>query len=194
MMEGIDLNNWESQNHQCECDTTYKEFQDKHHKHVVTGNLNIIKNKRPIHLFSKGPNYRERNSVNFTNARRAIKQGLDEYVNKWSKRNKKIKVMLTEWKIAVLERVDEKITFLRNGPFKQWRGTKKVLSDKHCCEVLEDLQTKFCITPMDKASNNIGFVCKPYMISQIIKEVHSDTYRKVGKARNTVKDQIKVCI
>ena len=92
-----------------------------HHQHVITGNLDIINNQRLRNLLKKGPNFRERNNINLTKAKRSIKQGLEEYVNKWSKKNKKVKVMLTEWKIKVMDRVDDKINTLKKGLLQKWR-------------------------------------------------------------------------
>ena len=73
------------------------------------------------------------------------------------------------------------------------RQCKKVLNDRKCCEALEELQRRLVIVPIDKASNNIGLVCKPYMIGNIIKEVTSETYKKTGNVKTGIANQIKLC-
>ena len=48
-----------------ECNCNESSFCDPAHGHVVTGNLNIIKNKKFRKLLSKGPNYREPKTLNY---------------------------------------------------------------------------------------------------------------------------------
>ncbi len=50
-MDNVDIEFWDEQQVTCQCDTTYKDFRDSNHNHVVTGNLNIIGNKRLRNLF-----------------------------------------------------------------------------------------------------------------------------------------------
>ena len=161
MLENIDVDDWDSQEHICNCnDEIYSKFVDKDHGHVITGNLDIIKDKKLRNLFKKGPNFRERNSINFERAKSAIAKGLDSYINKWSNRKRIAREVFIEWKLKVLEKVDNQIKKLRTGPLKQWRPCKKVLNDKCSKQTLQVLQENFIIVPIDKASNNIGFVCK----------------------------------
>ena len=79
-MDEVDLDSWNMNSQTCECDTTFKKYMDKDHKHVITGDLSIIKNKKLRHLFQRGPNYRERHNINFTKARKEIKRGLHSLI------------------------------------------------------------------------------------------------------------------
>ena len=195
MLENIDVDDWDSQEHICNCnDEIYSKFVDKDHGHVITGNLDIIKDKKLRNLFKKGPNFRERNSINFERAKSAIAKGLDSYINKWSNRKRIAREVFIEWKLKVLEKVDNQIKKLRTGPLKQWRPCKKVLNDKCSKQTLQVLQENFIIVPIDKASNNIGFVCKTYMISNVIKEIKSNTYKELGDVTEITKSQIDACI
>ena len=193
-LKDVDIDDWNIEDHPCKCTSEYNEFIDKDHKHVITGNLDIISDKKLRKLFQKGPNYRERNNINFTKAKQSISEGLDKYINKWSYRNRKAKEIFFEWKVKVLERVDKRIEFLRNGKLKTWRQNEKVLSNKDSIQSLKQLQEDFIIAPIDKASNNIGFVCRKYMISNLIKELQSDTYEDIGNITEITEKQIKTAI
>ena len=57
-IESIKTSEWKSKkNFSCDCQES--KFVDNHHKHVVTGDLRIITNKKLRNLLSKGPTYRE---------------------------------------------------------------------------------------------------------------------------------------
>ncbi len=193
VMDNVDVENWDEKNMPCECSTKYKAFVDEHHKHVITGNLNIIENKKLRNLFKKGPNFREKNSINFTIARRAINNGLNDYINKWSNKNRRIRNTLLEWKNKVLGRVDDISKNMKKSHLHKWRGVKQTLKDTNCQQELDNLQEKFVITTVDKASNNISFICKPYYISTLLKEVNSNTYEKDKSAEDIITEQIEKC-
>ena len=55
-------------------------------KHILTGNLQIIKNNKLRKLFSKGPKYRE---INFKTARETIKSGIEDFIKSLSETKKK---------------------------------------------------------------------------------------------------------
>jgi len=50
----------------CECESST--FCDPHHKHIITGDLRLIENTKLRKLLTKGPNYREPCSINFSKA------------------------------------------------------------------------------------------------------------------------------
>ena len=59
------------------CSCLESEYTDPHHGHVVTGDLRIIKNDKLRKLFSKGPNYREKKTVNYQKCMNEIVKSLD---------------------------------------------------------------------------------------------------------------------
>ena len=158
---------------------------------VITGDLSIIENRGLRKLFQKGPNFRERNSINFTKAREEIVIGLNRYVDTWSSRKGKVSDAFNEWRVKILEQVDKKIGELRKGPLKTWRKTSLVLKDPKNVAELEILKQHFVIVPIDKASNNIGIVCKKYMIENILKEIRTDTYEELGDTQTIIEEQTK---
>ena len=48
------------------CDCTKSQFCDPHHEHIITGDLRVVSNDKLRQLLSKGPNYREARTINFT--------------------------------------------------------------------------------------------------------------------------------
>ena len=64
----------------CNCDNS--PFVDTHHRHIVTGNLKIIRNNKLRKLLTKGPKYRECNNINWDKARDCIYSGIQDYIAK----------------------------------------------------------------------------------------------------------------
>ena len=57
-------------------------FGDRHHRHIVTGNLQIIRNVlRKLSI--KGPKYREIRPINLEKAMRWILEGLSNCISSW---------------------------------------------------------------------------------------------------------------
>ena len=99
--------------------------------------------------------------------------------------------MFIEWKVRILDKVDERIKYLRNGPLKKWRQTKQVLQDTNCSKELLELHNKFVITPIDKASNNIALTCKTYYINTILQELNSETYQQAESTEAIINNQVE---
>ena len=78
-------------------------------KHILTGNLQIIKNNKLRKLFSKGPKYREPAKINFETARETIKSGSEDFIKGLSETKKKGIYIFEHWKFSLLELVDKKI-------------------------------------------------------------------------------------
>ena len=45
------------------------------------------------------------------------------------------------------------------------------MQDEEVEQYLKDLQTKFCIVPIVKASNNCSFICKKCHVSKLLDEI-----------------------
>ena len=92
-----------------------------------------------------------------------------------------------------MEKVDSKIKLLQTT-LKKWRPRKQVLKEEEVQKELHELQDKYVFLPIDKASNNIGLMCKQYYYEVINKETLSDTYKEVAKsASDVIKDIKKKC-
>ena len=62
-----------------------------------------------------------------------------------------------------VKKVKNKVKSLKNS--KQFHNTSPVLQDEEVKQYLKDLQTKFCIVSINKASNKFSFICKILCVS-----------------------------
>ena len=66
----------------CNCDES--PFIYSPAKHVVTGNLNIIKNRHIRKLLVKGPSFREQRNINWRKVESICMEGVRKYRLKWA--------------------------------------------------------------------------------------------------------------
>ena len=55
-------------------------FNERHHKHIVTDDIQIIRNNVLRTTFMKETKYRELRSIDLEKAKRCILEGLDKYI------------------------------------------------------------------------------------------------------------------
>ena len=96
----------------CKCNNS--PFVDKYHKHIVTGDLRIIKNNALRKLFIKGPKYREVRPINLEKAKRCILEGLHNCISSWCYKNGVDKSFFLEWTNNVKVKIDETMSHLTN--------------------------------------------------------------------------------
>ena len=58
------------------------------HGHIITGNFDIIHDKRIRNLFLKGPKYRIPSNIDFDQCRDQIAESVENYSLKWCRREK----------------------------------------------------------------------------------------------------------
>ena len=154
----------------CECDTS--DFKDPNHGHIVTGDSQIVNNSKLRNLFKKGPNYREPKFINWSKTEKSLKEDLDSFITKWSTRNGISEACYQEWKNEVIQQIEQKVTRLKKCT--KYVPRKSVLEE--CSTELEELKRRYVLVPVDKAANNIGFVCKKFYLEILKQELSSDTY------------------
>ena len=91
----------------------------------------------------------------------------------------------------VAEKVKNKIKSLQK--LKQICNTSTVLQDEEVKQYLQDLQTKFCIVPINKALNNFPFIYKKFYVSKLLDEIglratQNDAYKLANKLKEEVID------
>ena len=91
----------------------------------------------------------------------------------------------------VAEKVKNKIKSLQK--LKQICNTSTVLQGEEVKQYLQDLQTKFCIVPINKASNNFPFIYKKFYVSKLLDEIglratQNDAYKLANKLKEEVID------
>ena len=135
-------------------------FTNNHFGHIITGDLNIANNERLLQLISKGPKYREPKQICFEEAREEIQAGTDKFNERISNDKGIYKNHFSEWKSHVMSSVNEKIRTLKNKI--TCRSVKSIF--------MFSLKEDFVIVPVDKAANNVPFICKHFYALTIIKD------------------------
>ena len=89
-------------------------FVDIYHKHIVTGDLRIIKNNALKKLFIKGPKYLEVRPTNLEKTKRCILEGLHNCISSWYYENGVDKSFFLECINNVKVKIDERMSHLTN--------------------------------------------------------------------------------
>ena len=79
--------------------------------HIMTGNLKIISDSRIRYIVSKGPKYRFPSRINFNKCREEIASALNDFGNRWCKREYVEPDALKERKVSIFKIVDQRIKF-----------------------------------------------------------------------------------
>ena len=159
----------ESLDHQdmvCQCNTS--QYKNSDHGHIVTGNLNFIKNLELRKVFEQGLNFRIPVLRDKTRALKSISEGLTDYIKKTSNRYKVPITAFEEWKNTVIDKVEQHMNHLATG----YTSTEKFIRDKSKFDAsLNELHNDFVCVPTDKSNNNVTIVCKKLYVSVIEKEL-----------------------
>ena len=135
----------------CTC-TTSKYCYDKV-DHIITGNLEIVKNNKLRNILKKGPKYRLHSDIDFNCCKIELAEALKDYSEKWCKREDVTIESLDTWIKEVLTLIDKNIQFFQSHPKAIPQHNKldvyKLRSD------IKDLHEKFVFVPADKAANNV---------------------------------------
>ena len=135
------------------CDCASSKFCYAPAGHIITGNFDIIKDKRLRTLLSKGPKYRLPSLIDFDSCRSHIAEAIQNYSVKWCNREHAEQNSLTDWKKRVFEIVDTRIAFYKSNT--HLLPPKPRLSYRHLKKAIQEFHSKFVFVPADKASNNI---------------------------------------
>jgi hypothetical protein len=108
IVNSINCEEWIQNDNACECQSS--PFCDPVHKHIVTGDLRVIKNNRLRSLLSKGPKYREQERIRWDKVLDSIKAGITDCQESWSQREHVDRKVLNQWSTTLLEEVKSKIS------------------------------------------------------------------------------------
>ena len=182
----------------CSCNSrNMSNFKDLDHGHVVTGDLRIVEDVKLRKLLSKGPNYREPITVNYNKCKNEIIKSLDKFITMLIEKYKLNIQDLNNWRTAIITELEERINHLKS--FVKPKAAKPVLKNDSSLTCLKTLQEQFVLVPIDKASNNIAFVCKSFYIKCILDEVGvsslpSNTYEICKRnIQNLIESNIQIC-
>ena len=167
-VESITVDNGEFIN-TLDCMCSSSKFRDDALGHIVTGNLQFIENNKLRKILSKGPNYREPKAKNYNACVREILIAIDRCAQTMSDKFKIDIAEFANWKNRIIEAVENKV-YVSKKKFK-YRKVNQVLQDQDTLEYLSKIHDKFVVVPIDKAANNVAFICKKYYIERILKEI-----------------------
>ena len=123
---------------------------------MVTGNFDIIKDKRIRSLLSRGPKYRLPTLIDFDSCRVQIAEALQTFSKKWCNREHVEPNALSDWKKRIFDIVDKGIAFYSAN--NHLLPPKPRLTFRHLKKGLQEFHSKFVFVPADKASNNVIIV------------------------------------
>ena len=75
----------------------------------MTGHLKIISDSRIRYIVSKGPKYRFPSRIDLKKNREEIASALNDFGNRWCKREYVEPNALKEWKVSIFKIVDQRI-------------------------------------------------------------------------------------
>ena len=78
---------------------------------VITGHLKLIPDSRIRNIASKGPKYRFPSQIDFNRYREEIASALNDFGNRWCKRESVECNALKEWKLSIYNILDKHIKF-----------------------------------------------------------------------------------
>ena len=160
-------------------------FVDNHHQHVFTGDISIVDDTKVRNLFSKGLNYHETRKPEKEKVKSACQAAIDRYINTMSPRVNKDTSAFTPWKVELLKAIETKVSGLKPYNYNSELGNS---TSKKC---LQELQKDFVIVPIDKASNNIGLVCKSYYHQVLDNEIlQSGNFERVQESEADIVNRL----
>ena len=95
-------------------------------------------------------------NINFSKCRREIAASLNDFSNRWSKREKVEPDALKEWKINIFKIIDTRISFYSRNT--HLLPPKPKSSFRHLKRSIQDFHMKYVLVPADKAANNVVVV------------------------------------
>ena len=176
----------------CKCNNF--PFVDRNHKHIVTGDLQIIRNNGLRKNFIKGPKYREIRPINLEKAKHCILQCLDNSISSWCYKNGVEKSFFLEWTNNFKFKIDERMSHFKNKLYTSKH--RDYLSSPDIKNALDNILKDFVVLPIDKRTGNIALVCKRFDVSVITRELglnndsSSYTYKSAGDlSANDINDK-----
>ena len=138
--------------------------------HVITGNLKIIPDSRIRNIVSKGPKYRFPSQIDFNRCREEIASALNDFGNRWCKRENVECNAMKEWKLSIFNIVDKRTMFYSQNT--NLLPPKPKSSFRHLKQGIQEFHRKYVLVPADKAANNVVVVCRLHYINTLKQELN----------------------
>ena len=148
--------------------------------------MKIIPDSIIRYIVSKGPKYRFPFHIDFNRLREEIASALNDFGNRWCKRESVKCNALKEWKLSIFNIVDTCIKFYSHNTYLL--PTKPKSSFRHLKQGIQEFLTKYVLVPADKAANNIVVVvCRLNFIITFKRELNgTKAYKETSSDKKTV--------
>ena len=123
--------------------------------------MKIIPDSRTRNIVSKGHKYRFPSHIDFNRCREEIASALNDFGNRWCKRESFECNALKEWKLSIfniVNIVNKRIKFYSHNT--NLLTPKPKSSYRHLKQGIQEFHRKYVLVPADKATNNIVVVCR----------------------------------
>ena len=107
-------------------------------------------------IICKGPKYRFPVPIDFKSCREEIAGVLQEFCNRWCKREHVESNALNSWKLNIFKIIDGRISFYCNN--LDLLPPKPKFTFRHLKKGIQEFHRKFVLAPADKAANNVMVV------------------------------------
>ena len=153
--------------------------------HIMTGNLKIISDSRIRYIVSKGPKYRFPSRIDLKKCREEIASALNDFGNRWCKREYVEPNALKEWKVSILKIVDQRIKFYSQNT--NLLPPKPKSTFRHLKQGIQDFHRKYVLVPADKAANNVVVVWRLHYINTLKQELSgTKAYKETSEEEKSV--------
>ena len=161
----------------------------------------IISDSRIRKIVSKGPKYRFPFCINFGKCREEIACALNDFGNRWCKREGVEGGALKAWKRSIFTIVDKRIKFYSQNT--NLVPPKPKSSFRHLKQGIQEFYRKNVLVPADKTANNVVVVCRLHYINTLkqeldgtraYKETYSDEISVVNAHLNELPVKFSVCV
>ena len=137
---------------------------------VITRNLKIIPDSRIRNIVSKGPKYIFPSQIDFNRCREEIASALNDFGNRWCKRDTVECNAMKEWKPSIFNIVDQRIKFYSQNT--NLLPPKPKYLFRHFKQGIQEFHRKCVLVPADKAANNVVVVCRLHYINTLKQELN----------------------
>ena len=128
--------------------------------------MKIIPDSRIRYIVSKGPNYRFPSHIDFNRCREEIASALNDFGNRWCKRESVECHALKEWKLSIFNiMVDKRLMFYLHNT--NLLPPKHKSSFRYLKQGIQEFHRKYVLVSADKAANNIFVVCRLHYINTL---------------------------
>ena len=123
---------------------------------MITGNLNVIPGARVCNTIYKGPKYRFPSNIDFPTCSREIAASLNDFSNRWCKRERVEPDALKVCKNNIFKIIDTRISFYSRNTHLLPHKPKSYF--RHLKRGIQDFHMNYVLVPADKAANIVEVV------------------------------------